>query len=69
MVNRMAKKKMKICWKRLLVKALEDAIKKTIEIVILALVLGVTIKMIMIVVPAVSLGSIIAKLIKIKIAE
>ena len=63
----MATKKIKkINWKKLFAKALEDGIKKTIELVVLALLLGATFKLILITVPAVTLGSMVAKLTKIR---
>lgn len=65
----MAKKEKKISWKRLLVKASEDAIKKAVELTVLALILGTAVKVILVAVPAISLGSILAKLFKLVCLE
>jgi hypothetical protein len=55
----------KINWKKLMAKGFEDAIKKAVELLILALLLGATLKLILIAVPAVSLGAIVSKICKI----
>ena len=59
------KKHHKIEWKRLIAKAVEEAIKKVIELLILAILLGAALKLIVIAVPAVAFGAVIAKLAKI----
>lgn len=59
----------KIDWKRMLLKAAEDGIKKAIELTILALLVGVTIKTVLVAVPAVTMGAVIAKTVKIKMLE
>ena len=51
------------------VRSVEDGLKKAIELLIVAILLGSAIKLVMIVVPAVTLGSITAKLTKIFILE
>lgn len=63
------KKPKKIEWKRLLKKAFEDGIKKAIELSIIAIIVGAALKIIMITVPAVTFGSVIAKIIKIKFMD
>ncbi len=54
-------------WKRLGIKAVEEATKKTIELSLVALLVGATFKLILIAIPAVTIGSLIAKLVKIHI--
>ena len=66
---KMKKQPKKINWNRLLKKAVEDGIKKAIELLILAIAAGVAIKIIMITVPAVTLGAIVAKIVKIRILD
>ncbi|MBW2978272.1 hypothetical protein KY331_05485 [Candidatus Woesearchaeota archaeon] len=61
------KKHHKIEWKRLLSKALEDGIKKAIELILIALIVGASIKLILVAVPAVTLGAVIAKLAKLRL--
>jgi hypothetical protein len=56
----------KIKCKKLVAKALEDSIKKAVELVFVSLLLGVGIKYILVAVPAVAFGSVIAKIAKIK---
>jgi len=66
----MAKKRSKkINWKKLLIKGVEEGIKKTIELIVLAIILGATLKLIMVVVPAVAFGAVIAKFAKINFLE
>lgn len=59
----------KILWKKLLVKAAEEAIKKTIELLVLALALGITARLIFVAVPAIIAGSVVAKVTKITLLE
>jgi len=65
----MAKKTKKIDWNRLIKKAVEDGIKKGIELTILAIIAGTAAKLIMIAVPAVTLGAVVAKVIKIRFLD
>jgi len=59
-------KKKKINWKKVFGKSLEDTIKKTIECLMLAILLGSTINTMLFAIPAVTIGSFVAKIIKIK---
>ncbi|MBT4174722.1 hypothetical protein HOC80_02430 [archaeon] len=59
----MAKKKTKkLDWKRIGTKALEDGIKKSIEIGILVIIFGIASKTLFVVVPAVVFSSMFVKL-------
>ena len=60
----MKTKTKKIQWKRLFAKATEDVMKKAIELIAIAVILGATAKLIMVVLPAVLAGGVIARLIK-----
>lgn len=55
----------KIELKRLLLKAMEDGIKKGVEIALIALVVGASLKLVFTAIPGVMLGAIFAKLVKI----
>ena len=59
----------KIDWNRLLRKAVEDGIKKAIEVLILAIIAGVALKLIIAAVPAVALGAVVAKIVKVKLLD
>ena len=59
----------KISWKRLLIKSAESAIVKTVELTLVVLVMGVSVKMMLVTVPAVSVGAMTAKIVKIKFLE
>ena len=61
------KRSKKIDWKRLVARSIEDGMKKGIELIIIAVLLGATFKLLVTAIPAVVLGSVIAKLAKIKI--
>jgi len=65
----MKKSNKKIDWNRLLRKAVEDGIKKAIELLILAIVAGAAIKLVIAAVPAVALGAVVAKVIKVKFLD
>jgi hypothetical protein len=65
----MAKKIRTICWKRLAVKSIEDAIKKVVELLIVLLAVGVAYKMVLVAIPAFVVGSVIAKLTKVMFLE
>jgi hypothetical protein len=65
----MAKKQKKVDWKKITGKAFEDAIKKLVEVLILAVIIGAAIKVILWAVPAVTIGSLFAKFIKAKIID
>ncbi|MFT4326343.1 MAG: hypothetical protein ACMXYK_02480 [Candidatus Woesearchaeota archaeon] len=58
-----------INWIKILKKSFEDAIKKTIELTILVLILGVSIRIIMITVPAVGISSMLSKTFKLLLFE
>ena len=59
----------KIDWKRLFVKGVEDGLKKAVELSILAILIGMAAKMILLTVPAVTLGSVAAKIVKVKLVD
>ncbi len=67
--NQRKKNVKKIKWKSLFIKAIEDALKKSVELIILALLLGIAIKIILMTVPAVTIATIISKIVKIKLFE
>lgn len=56
-------------WRRIGKKAAEEAIKKAIELVVIFIVAGVAYKLIFVAVPAVMVGSIVARIAKIKLLE
>lgn len=59
------KQKKAIDWKRLALKSVEDGIKKAIELALIALIVGASMKLVLAAIPGVMLGAIIAKLVKI----
>lgn len=59
----------RIDWKRLIIKALENGAKKAIEVVILALVLGATLKMAAVAIPAAMAGTALVKMIKVGVLK
>ncbi|MDP2750008.1 MAG: hypothetical protein Q8O89_04200 [Nanoarchaeota archaeon] len=69
MAKKGAKKAKKINWRRLGISALENGIKKAIELVVLALLLGAAMKTVLFVVPAVVAGTVFAKIIKIHVSD
>ena len=62
-------KQNKIDWSRLLKKAAEEGIKKAVELTALGIALGLAFKVVIATVPAVTLSSIIAKVIKVKFLD
>ena len=62
------KKTTKVDWRRLMKKAAEESVKKTIETVILAIILGASIKFLW-VVPAATTGVVTAKIVKIVLID
>jgi len=54
----------KICWKSLFAKAVESGIRKSIELAILALAIGIAYKTVLVAVPAYAVSASAAKLIK-----
>jgi hypothetical protein len=56
----------KIQWKRLLAKAAEDVVKKAIELTALAIILGAYMKIMLVALPAVLAGGILARVIKLR---
>ena len=60
-------KQRKIDWKRMLKKAAEDGIKKAVELIALGIALGVAYRMIIVAVPAVAVGTVVAKVVKVKL--
>jgi integral membrane sensor domain MASE1 len=61
----MTNKTNKIEWKKLLWKAMEDGIKKAVEVAFIAILVGASIKLVMAAIPGVMVGAVIAKMIKI----
>jgi len=60
------KKTRKIRWRKLLKKAAEDGLRKTVELLILAIIAGVALRLVLVAVPAFVGGTIAAKLIRVK---
>ncbi len=58
--------KNKIDWQMLVIKTIEDSLKKSIELIILAILLGLTIKIILMTVPAVTIATILSKIMRLK---
>ena len=63
-IKRLNKRLKKINKERLIAKAVENGLKKAIEILIIAFVVGASFKIMMVTVPAVMAGSVLAKIIK-----
>ena len=59
----------KINWGRLVIKAIEEGAKKAIELVVLALMIGATMKLVMAAIPAVMAGAIVAKIVKVGVLK
>lgn len=59
----------RIDWKRLARKVAEDAPKKFIETLILVIVLGLTLKTVMAAVPAITVASVFAKIVKVRMFD
>jgi hypothetical protein len=55
-----------IQWKRLFAKAAEDVLKKAIELTALAIIIGAYMKIMLVALPAVLAGGILARLIKLR---
>ncbi|MFH1521715.1 MAG: hypothetical protein ABIF18_02030 [archaeon] len=55
----------KISWGRLFVKGIEEGVKKVIELAILGLAIGATMKLVLATIPAVMVGTMFAKIIKV----
>jgi hypothetical protein len=69
MLKRRRKGSRKVDWKRLLLRSAEAGLVKMIELAVLAFMIGAAFKPLVVAVPAVIGGSIIAKVVKIKIME
>ena len=63
----MAKKHNKVDVKSLLVKALEDGIKKAVELAIVTAAFGLALKFVLATIPAVMLASVIARVLRFKL--
>ncbi|MFH1452064.1 MAG: hypothetical protein ABIF88_02730 [archaeon] len=63
------RKEQKIDKKRLLLKATEDGLKKAIELVIIGIVIGLSIKLIVITIGSVMFGSVVAKTFKLNLLK
>ncbi len=63
------KNKTKIDWKKLIMQTLESSLRKFVELIVLLILVGITLKLVLMAVPAIAIGTIVAKVVKIKILD